>query len=219
MSLLQVFQTPDGQTFNNRADAERHMRAPQIKAALLAVAGGQKELADALFENEADISGAFESGTIKRVTKAERNKLKAEVEKLVKNYGSEFKFITENKDCVIDSFRWPTQARLSNEEKEQLQLRTLTGIFDDEKVAQWVIQERDRILAAYNAGKPERKISNAAQEGLALYRAMKDAEKKVAELAADPNSDPNEAALAKQAYDNAKAALDERKAARAAAAE
>ena len=165
--LAQVFQTPDGRVFNNRADAERHLRAPQIKAALLAVAGGSADLANALFENEGDISGAFESGTIKRVTKAERNKLKAEMDKLVAAHGATYKFIAENAAILVDSFRWPTQTRLTDEEKVALQQRTLMGVFnDDEKVVAWVIQEKERILAAYGAGKPERKVSNAAQEGL-----------------------------------------------------
>ena len=219
--LAQVFQTPDGQVFNNRADAERHLRAPQIKAALLAVAGGSAELAAALFDNESDVSGAFESGTIKRVTKAERNKLKSEMDKLVATHGTVYKFIAENANDIVDSFRWPTQTRLTDEEKASLQRRTLLGVFDgDEKVVALVIQEKDKILAAYGAGKPERKVSNAAQEGLALYRAMKDAEKRIAELKASEGPiSAEELKLAQQAFDNAKAALEARKAARAAANE
>ncbi len=57
--LKQIFQTPDGSTFDSKADAERHMRRPAIMAALLGVAGGQEKLAETLYNQEEAIRDAL----------------------------------------------------------------------------------------------------------------------------------------------------------------
>lgn len=221
--LRQIFQTPDGATFDNKADAERHMRKPSIMAALLAVAGGQRELAESLYAKEDELRDALDAGTIRRVSKAERNALVKALDAIAKSTDPAFRFVVDNKDAIADSFRWPTQQRLSAEDKVAAQATAVADIFDGrEDVAGWVLQEKDKILQAYNAGKPERAVSAAASEGLAAYQAMKAAEKVVQAATAafeESATAENKAALDAAIADHAakKKAVDDRKAAREAA--
>ena len=224
MSLKQLFQTPDGQNFDSKADAERHMRKPAIMAALLAVAGGDRTLADSLYEHEEALRDALDAGTIRRVSKSERAALAKALEAVEKADNVAFKFLSEHKDAILESFRWPVQSRLKADEKAAAQAKAVADIFGGrEDAAGWVIQENDKIAAAFNAGKPERLVSPAATEGLAQYQAMKAAEKamKAAQTAFETEGTAdNKAALDEAAADYAakKDIVDQRKAARQAEA-
>ncbi len=220
--LKQIFQTPDGSTFDSKADAERHMRRPAIMAALLGVAGGQEKLAETLYNQEEAIRDALDTGSIKRVTKSERNRLAKAIEACKGVKGAEF--LAEHAQIVVDSFRWPTQQRLSAEDKQAAQLKGMTEVFEGrEDVAAWAVAESEKILAAYKAGQPERVVPQSASEGLQMYKDWKSAEKamKEAQAAFDKEATPeNKDALdaAVKEHDMRKKAMDDRKAARAKAA-
>ena len=220
MQFKTLVQTPDGVIHESKEAAQRHMRAPAIKAALLAVAGGQRELADKLFENEENLVEALDAGTLRMVTKAERKELAAALEIVVAAKLPKTDFIIKHSADILAAFRWPAQKRLTPEEKVVAQLAAVSEIFDGrEDVAGWVVQEKDKILAAFKAGQPERKLPASANEGLALYQAMKTAEKalKAATLAFETEATPeNQAAMeaANVAYTDAKRIVDERKAAK-----
>lgn len=211
MELSQVFRTPDGETFDTRAEAERHMRAPAIRAALLSATGGQVKLAQALYDSEDDLRDAMDTGTIRRVTKAERNKLAKDLAKAAESMPGSF--LAQYQEIIAATFRWPTQQRVAAEEKDATRLKSVADITEDEEAAKWIVENWSRIVDAYNAGKPERKVSPQAQEGLALYRAMKDAQKQVESLKG-AGSSAEEIAAAEKAYEQARAAMEARKAAR-----
>lgn len=222
MELKQVFQTTDGQSFETRAEALRHMRRPQIIAALKAVAGGDSALAKALYEHQEEIEAAFETGKIQRVTKAQRNMLKRALEKVAAADlgGQDIGFLVDNMGAIVDSFRWPTVARMDEEEKAEIQKRTLSALFAEQdnaaEVADWIIANHAALNEAYKAGQPTRTVSPAAAEGLRLYQEMKAAEKALAE--AQEAGDAEAIAAAEQALTAAKNAVEARRAARAAAA-
>lgn len=225
LQIKQTFQTPDGQTFNTKAEAERHMRKDAIMAALLAVAGGDRDLAKALYDKEEELNEAFDTGTVRMVTKAERKQLDKALEALVAAKAPGTEFLVNNVEAVKQSFRWPKQTRLTAEEKVAAQHKALTEIFDGrEDAAGWVVQEKDKIMAAFKAGQPERKVPEKAAEGLALWQAMKAAEKAFKTAQAAHEAEPTEATAAevastKAAFDAAAQVLADRKAANAAAAD
>lgn len=225
MQLKQTFQTPDGSNFDTKEAALRHMRKGAIMAALLAVAGGDRPLAAALYDKEDELNAAFDTGTVRMVTKAERKSLDKALDALVAAKAPGTEFLVTNVEAVKQSFRWPAQKRLTPEEKVAAQLTAVVDIFDGrEDVAGWVVQEKDKIMAAFKAGQPERKVSDKASEGLALWRAMKDAEKAHKAALEVHEKEPTEETAAaveaaRVAFDEAKKTLDERKAANAAAAD
>lgn len=169
----------DGKVFATRAEAQNYLREPAVKAALLAAAGGDQAIADFLFTNEDEIQSAFETGTIRRVTKAERKKLQAAAELLKTNTDPKLKFFIENLDGLVESFRWPAVKRLKDEEKA-VQVKASLVKLADENFADWVIANQAVILAAYGAGVEKREVSQKAIEGLAAYRAQQKALKEKA---------------------------------------
>lgn len=191
------FVTPDGQVFNSMKEANDHLRKPKIKAALATVTSGDGKLSDWLIDNMSDIEGAFESGTIKRVTKVEHNKLAKALEAVaeahstvtrsekedkkivsITNVDNKFAFIIDNMDAILDSFRWPSVKRMNDDEKAVAARNSLTALADgDIKVAEWILANKDAILEAYKAGIEKRTVNPKAAEALAAYRAKKAAEK------------------------------------------
>lgn len=173
----------DGKRFATKAEAVDYVRTPAVKAALLAAAGGQQETADFLFANEDEIQACFETGTIKRVTKAERKKLQSAADLLKSNDDPRLKFFVENLDGLVESFRWPAVKRLKEDEKNAQITAALTKL-SDENFATWILQNQAVILAAYEAGVEKREVSQKAIDGLAAYRAKQKAEKEAKEAAA-----------------------------------
>jgi len=80
MEIKQVFTTPDGKQFDTKADAVNYLRQPKIKAALTPLAAGNGDLVTWLLENQETVGLAFETGTIRRVTKVEGTKLRKALE-------------------------------------------------------------------------------------------------------------------------------------------
>jgi spore germination protein GerM len=183
--IRQGYITPDGSQFDTKAEALDYMRKPQIEAALATITKGDLELAQYLFSNMEEIKEAFEVGTIKRVTKTERNKLKKALEALKETVEPKLAFLRDNAEAVEKSFRWPSVERMNDEEKATKALETLVEAFDkNTALAEWVIEKKTVLLEAFEAGKVKRTVNPKAAAALAEYRAKKAAEKEAAAASA-----------------------------------
>ena len=162
----------DGQIFDTAAEARDFMRLPQVKAALSKLVEGNADFMAFLLENQEEIEKSFEVGVIARVTKSERAKLVKACDHIVEvmKNDSKAKFVIDNIDAVKESFRWPAVKRLKEEEKTAATLAALTKL-SDEKVAQWLIANKDALMAAYEAGVEKRAAPQSG--GLAEYLAAK----------------------------------------------
>lgn len=173
-----VFRAPDGTLFTG-PDAEKecidYIRMPEVKAALAVLCEGNEELINALIEHQDEILKAFETGTIRRVSKKERKMLSDALEKI------ESGFLKENAQAIIESFRWPTQKRLSEEEKKSSAIDNLATVFEDnDDLVEWIVEKRDELEEAFKAGRPKRQVPEKAMKALEEYRARKAAEKAAA---------------------------------------
>jgi hypothetical protein len=196
MELRQVYTTPDGAQFDTKAEAIDYLRRPKILEALNGVTNNNKEVSDWLLENQEVVESAFDAGTVRRVTKPERKKLTKAFEAL-EEQGLEghAAYLLETvvidgeehviKDILIESFKWPKQSRLGDEEKlaraKQILAESSEG---NEAFADWAVENQEAILEAYKAGIEKRTVSPKAQEALAKYReemAKKKAEAEAAE--------------------------------------
>jgi hypothetical protein len=198
MSTNQVKQgyiTPDNVVHATAADARNHLRKPQVTAALLAVAGGDSKLSTFLFENSEDIAGAFEAGTVSRVTKVEKNKLKKALEHLKTVDDPKLRFLQENADAVEGSFRWPAVKRMDDAEKAAETLRVLTTLSSAE-AATWIVANKEAILKAFDAGVEKRVVNPKAMEALAVHRAAQKVISDAKKLAEAPAKAVAEAAKA-----------------------
>jgi dsDNA-binding SOS-regulon protein len=183
--LKQVFKTPCGAQFDTKAEALDFLRKPKVMGALVALTAGNEELADFLFEQREGLAAAFETGIIRRVSKSEYNKLDKALEALAKIEDMPaLKFLQEHAVVVRESFRWPTVKRLSPEEKaEAAKAQIITLTEGNAELADWIVENKDGLLEAFEAGKEKRQVSDKAQTALAEYRAKKAAEKAAAEAA------------------------------------
>jgi len=169
--LKPTFQTPDGKTFDTKAEAMEHMRRPKVVEALGSVVEDNAELVDWMADNREAISDAFDAGKIKRVSKSERGQLEKALKAVVEAGEPKFRFIAENHEAILETFRWPTQKRLSPEDQAAAVKEELTTLADgNEEVADFVIENKDAILEAFDAGKVKREINPKAREGLARYQ-------------------------------------------------
>lgn len=187
-SIAQVFTTPDGQTFDTKAEALDHLRRPKILAEMEKITGNNSELSEWLVDNQDEVMAAFDAGTIRRVTKSEKNKLTKAVDAIVESVADnaelskKIAFFLEHKDVVIDSFRWPKVKRMKDEEKETLAKNTLMKASDNQTdLVDWVMANQEKVLAAYDAGKEKREVSPKATAGLNAYREARKAEKEAKE--------------------------------------
>jgi len=166
--------------FQNKTEANNFLRRPKIAAAMLEATGGNQELADWLVENQDTVEAAFDTGTIKRVTKSDKKKLVKALEALKEIGDAKVEFLIENADAIADSFRWPSVKRLKEDEKEAQASKILTDASNNEDLANWTIANKDVVIAAYKAGKVKREISQKALDGLAAYREKMRKEKEAA---------------------------------------
>jgi len=179
--LKQVFTTPDGKTFDTKAEAINYLRRPKIEEALNKVTGNNKELSTWLLENQETVEIAFETGTIRRVTKVESNKLSKALDALKEIHGNtKIAFLQEHASAILESFRWPSVKRMDEAEKSTAARNSLVAASDNEDLAKWIIANKDAVLACYEAGVEKRQVNPKAQEALAAYRAKKAAEKAAA---------------------------------------
>jgi hypothetical protein len=166
--------------FRTAAEARDYLRKPQIEAALRKISGGDANLAQFLYENEDEICKAFEAGVVARVTKADRKKLQKALDAIVASTDINFKFVQDNHQAIMDSFRWPSVKRMTEEEKTAATQAALAKLADD-NAAKWIIKNQEAIHAAYNAGIEKRAVNPKAAEALAKYQAERAANKAAAE--------------------------------------
>ena len=187
-NVIQAAFVVDGKVFASKEEAQNYIRRPKILAALNAVTGGNTELNEWLVENQERVEIAFESGTIKRVTKQEAKKLSDALDHIASVLADDKKaaFVVENISAIKDSFRWPSVKRMSEEEKATAARNTLVAASEgNEELAQWIIENKTAILEAFQAGVEKRQVNPAAAEALAAYRAKKAAEKAAAAQATE----------------------------------
>jgi len=177
----------DGKIFDTAAEARDYQRMPQVKAALLALSGKNQDFADFLFENQEAIEAANDQ-SIRRVTKAERKMAAKAFAELSSISNGKLKFLQDNAQAFIDSFKWPLVNRLKPEEKV-VKTREALSKLADEKAADWIIANFAALEAAYAAGIEKRAAptgsglaeylaaKKAGPEALAAYQAKKAAER------------------------------------------
>ena len=192
--INQVFSAPDGQGgvkyFSSKKEAQDFLRLPKVTSALMAVTDNNTQLTEWLIENQETVEIAFETGTIRRVTKSELNTLTKEMKILTEEIANpKLAFINKNAQAIIESFRWPSVRRMTAEEKETAAKNTLVAICDQEDLAVWVIAHKDEILASYAAGIVKRVVTPQATSGLAAYREKMRLEKEALKAAETANAE------------------------------
>ncbi len=183
--LKQVFTTPDGKMFDTKKEAMDYLRRPKVEEALNKITNTNKELTAWLLDNQETVEMAFETGTIRRVTKVELNKLSKAIDALKEIGNPKLSFLQDNASAIIDSFRWPSVKRMDDAEKSTAARNTLAAASEgNEELASWIIAHKDAVLQSYEAGQVKREINPKAQEALAAYRAKKAEEKAAAAVTA-----------------------------------
>ena len=180
MELKSVFVTEDGKQFLTKAEALDYLRRPKILDALRPLVEGDNDLANWILENRETIETAFDTGTIRRVSKTEHNKLKKALEAIKASGEPKFAFVADHADVIAEVFRWPTVKRMTEEEKALAARNGLVAASNNEKLADWILAHKEQIQIAFQAGVEKREVNPKAREALAAYRA-KMAAKKAAE--------------------------------------
>jgi hypothetical protein len=206
MSQIQQAFVIDGKVFATKAEAQAFIRRPLILKAFLDLTKNNEELSNWLVENQETVEAAFETGTIRRVTKSDYNKLDKALAELTHG------FLFDNLEAVRESFRWPAVKRLTAEQKVAEATTLLANASGNPELAAYVVANQDAILEGYKAGVEKREINTNAVAGLNEWRARQAAEKAELEAAALIGPEEVEAVKAKHA-----AATAERNAAKAAA--
>lgn len=176
-----AFMTPDGQTFATKQEAVDHVRIPLIKSALNKLTDKNTDLVEWIIAKKAAIVDAFDSGKVQRVTKAEKKKLEKELLTICEMKHPGLTFITENFEAIRDSFKWPTRARATEEEQAATVKQAFVDLTTDDagngndELVDWLIDNKDAILEAYEAGIEKRQVSEKATNALAAYQAAKKA--------------------------------------------
>ena len=176
LNIQQVFSVEiDGvvRNFNSRAEALEALQKPLQMKAFNALTS-DPELSEWLIESKEDIVGVFESSKIRRVSKSEKARLVKALEIAVERLADvpAAKFLIENAEQIAESFRWPSVKRGTPEEQAERHLAQLDAITEgNAELSAWILENKDAILEAYNAGKPKREVSPAAAAGLARWRA------------------------------------------------
>lgn len=172
------FVTPDGQVFSTKKEAQNHLRAPMVLDALMKLTGKNKELSSWLQDNQEAIEVAFETGTIKRVTKSERKQLEKALEAIKAANEKAFAFIADNASAVAESFRWPKVQRMDEEQKTAAIAEKLGEVAEGNKdLVKFVTDNKDAIFACYATGVEKREVNPKAAAALAAYREKQAAKK------------------------------------------
>jgi hypothetical protein len=183
--------------FDTKAEATDFLRLPKVKEAFEKLTDNNEILVAWLMENEDNVMDAFETGSIKRVTKADRKKLSKALDSLSAD-DKTVAFLVENKAEILSSFRWPSVKRLSPEERAVAITEALTALTGgNEGLVAWLATNEEAIGLAYEAGKITREVNPKAMAALAAMREKKQAEKAARlaaeEAAKDPATAPTEA--------------------------
>jgi|SaaInl4_200m_RNA_FD_contig_31_1414748_length_862_multi_11_in_0_out_0_1 hypothetical protein len=168
--LKQVYAAPDGTTFDTKAEAQDYLRGPKIKEALMTVTDNNEDLSDWLVANRNVVAGAFESGFIRRITKSDHKKIDAAFAAMTASGDKAYAFLVENQESL--ELKYKTVKRMDEDEKMAAARVAIADATDDnnEELANWVVENREAVIEAYNAGKVKRTVSPRATEALAAYR-------------------------------------------------
>jgi hypothetical protein len=194
--LKQVFQAADGTTFDTRADALDYMRRPLIAAAFNKLTADNADLTNWLIAEQDEIENAFDTGTIRRITKTEKKHLASALDRVVELAKDDRKlaFLAEHAEGLKTTFRYPPVTRMSDDEKAVAAKNTLMARTNNNaQLTDWILGNKDAILAAYQAGVEKREVSPKATEALLAYR-IKTAEEKLVALRANAESKPEDIA-------------------------
>jgi hypothetical protein len=183
--------------FDTKAEATDFLRLPKVKEAFEKLTDNNEILVAWLMENEDNVMDAFETGSIKRVTKADRKKLSKALDSLSAD-DKTVAFLVENKAEILSSFCWPSVKRFSPEERAVAITEALTALTGgNEGLVAWLATNEEAIGLAYEAGKITREVNPKAMAALAAMREKKQAEKAARlaaeEAAKDPATVPMEA--------------------------
>ena len=195
--IKQVFTLPGvDRTFESKAEAADFLRRPKVLEALNKLTEGNAELNAWLFDNRESVEMAFETGTIKRVTKQEAKKLGEALDYIANTLAGDKKaaFVVENVAAIKDSFRWPTVKRMTDEEKATAARNSLVATTGgQEELAVWILANKEGILEAFQAGVVKRVMPQSTLDNLAAWRAKQAAEK-AAKEAGGESAEAEEAA-------------------------
>jgi len=183
MTEIKAVYAAGDKTFDTKAEAVDYLRRPLIQEAFEAVTGNS-DVIEWLMENQECVEAAFDTGTIKRVTKVEKKKLDKALDLLKESDEPGFAFLVENVDAISSSFRWPSVKRMTDEEKVSAAKLAIVAESDDEALADWIIANKEAVIECYKAGVVKRTVHPNAQSGLAKYKEEKAAEKAAKEAAA-----------------------------------
>lgn len=191
--LKQVFQAADGSTFDTRAEALDYMRRPLITAAFNKLTADNAELTNWLVNEQDDIENAFDTGTIRRVTKTEKKHLATALDRVIELAAAgdrKLMFLAEHGEGLKTTFRYPTVTRMSDEEKAVAAKNTLMAKTDNNaQLVDWILNHKTQIMEAYQAGVEKRDVSPKATEALLAYR-IKTAEEKLVALRVSEDAKP-----------------------------
>jgi hypothetical protein len=187
MSNIQKGYIVDGKVFANMTEVNEYLRGPKIREALSKLTKGNADLVDWLYENQSNINGAFASGTVRRVSKIEKKSLTKALEYIAETLKNDSKaaFVVQNWTTIADTFKWPTQKRIADEDKEAAIVEAVSELTDDNAdLSKWIIANKDALFAAFEAGVEKREASPemlarlaAGREKAAALRAAKSATK------------------------------------------
>jgi len=190
----------EGRQFETKAEAQDFLRRPKKVDAFktfIAAGDNQDKIIDWLLDNQESVESAFEAGVIKRVSKSETKQLEVAFAEIAAAAAEgraidtkKARIVLDNIETARDSFRWPTVKRMNDEEKAAEALRQLTEVAEgNERLAQFVVENKDRVLESYAAGKPKREVSPQAAAGLQEYRERMAREKAEREAKAAEGAD------------------------------
>jgi len=157
-----------------KTEAAELTRIPLIKKALFELSGAKDELAGWLYTNKDKLDAAFGSGTVRRVTKAERKALEKALDHVAEVLANDIKadFVVSNKEAIFETFKWPNQKRVAPEEKAAAVLEALLDVTDgNEKLSTWLVANEEGLAIAYTAGVVKRPVSQEMLDRLAAGRA------------------------------------------------
>lgn len=180
------FMAPDGQWFATKGEAVDHLRKPLVRAELMKVSDNQAELVDWLIANEEKLADAYDTGTIRRVSKQEAKALKSALEYIAEKMAGDVKakFVVENATAIQETFKWPGQKRIAPEDKAaavETAFLELTG--DDAELTKWLIASKEQLDVAFSAGVVKREVSQLTLDKLAEARAKMAADREAAKAA------------------------------------
>ena len=179
--LQQKFVTEDGKQFDTRQEAVDYLRRPAMESAFNALNSNNAELTSWLIENQETVEAIFESTKVQRVTKSEKKQLEKALAAIKAADDKQFDFVATNADAILNSFRWPAVKRANEEEQNVIILGKFMELTTNNKeMSDWMVSNREAVLAGYEAGVVKREVNPKATEALAAYRAKKAAEKAAA---------------------------------------